>query len=280
MIDPAQDLPPDDLASAPQERRHQVVDPDEAAHLREPQRGEQRRVPGEELLGELRDDAALAVDCAPGWLIARFATEHATASWAIVGGGMHTAREVGWLQVRDGDLSPDLDPAALLRARLAAQGIPGAVGLLTTRRLDSYVDVTRRHDEVAARCIATVGLSNALRAGDPPGSSRPGTINLLCRVSVALSAEALLEALALAAEARTLAVREAVVPSARTGRPASGTGTDCIVIAAPAQGAAAAYAGKHTAIGHVIGAAVHEATRRGVDDWLREWGPAAAKVRP
>lgn len=203
--------------------------------------------------------------CAPGWLIARFSADHAIASWAIVGGGLRTARAVAWLQVGDAELTPGIDPAALLRARLAAAGLTGAVGLMTSCRVDSYVDTEARHGAITARCIATVGLGNALRAGDPPGAAAIGTINLLCRPSVALSPEALLEALALAAEARALAVREAGVPSVRTGLPASGTGTDCIVIAAPGTGDPAPYAGKHTAIGHVIGASVLEATRRGIE---------------
>jgi adenosylcobinamide amidohydrolase len=218
----------------------------------------------------------LTVAHTPDLLIARFASDQAMASWAIVGGGLRTARAVAWVQVREGDLPPGLDAAALLRDRLAAAGVPDAVGLLTTRRLDRYVDVCVRHAEIAARCIATVGTGNALRAGDPPGASRFGTINVLCHVSVALSLEARLEALALAAEARTLAVHEAAVPSVRTGRPASGTGTDCIVIAAPDRGAASPYAGKHTAIGHVIGAAVHEATQRGVACCQREWAEQRA----
>jgi adenosylcobinamide amidohydrolase len=219
----------------------------------------------------------VTLDAARGWLIARFAAEHTTASWAIVGGGLGRARAVAWHQVHEADLDLAVDPAALLRERLAAIGLAGAVGLLTTRRLDSYVDVIARHGELAARCIATVGLGNALRAGDPPGPGLPGTINLLCVTGAPLSPEAQLEALALAAEARTLAVVEAAVPSTRTGGVASGTGTDCIVIAAPVAAAGAAYAGKHTALGHVIGAAVHEATRRGIEDWLREWGRRAVR---
>jgi adenosylcobinamide amidohydrolase len=221
----------------------------------------------------------LELRCTPGWLVARFATEHATASWAIVGGGLATAGAVAWLQVSDADLPLGVDPAALLRGRLADRGLTGAIGLLTSRRVDRHVDATAHHGELASRCIATVGLGNALRAGDPPtecpdaatGTAalrRIGTINLLCRVSVPLSPEARLEALALAAEARALAVCEAGVASTRTGLPASGTGTDCIVIAAPVVaspgGRAAAYAGKHTAIGHVVGAAVYDAIRRGI----------------
>jgi adenosylcobinamide amidohydrolase len=240
----------------------------------------------------------LALSCAPGWLVARFATEHATASWAIVGGGLGTARAVAWLQVCDADLPPGVDPAALLRGRLADRGLAGAIGLLTSRRLDRHVDVTARHGAIAARCIATVGLGNALRAGDPPTAcaepaagtepaagaelvgriGRIGTINLLCRVSAPLSPEARLEALALATEARALAVREAGVASTRTGLPASGTGTDCVVIAAPAAGRAEAYAGKHTAIGHVVGAAVYDAIRRGVARSLRDRTASAREV--
>jgi adenosylcobinamide amidohydrolase len=228
------------------------------------------------------DDRALALSCAPGWLIARFAAEHTTASWAIVGGGLGAARTVAWLQIGDAELAPGVDPAALLRARLAAAGISGAVGLLTSCRVDRHADLTARHGELAARCIATVGLGNALRAGDPPGPGRVGTINLLCRVNAPLSSEAQLEALALAAEARTLAVCEAGVASTRTGLPASGTGTDCIVIAAPRTAGAAVYAGKHTAIGHVIGAAVLEATRRGIAQSRRDRAarPTGEAARP
>ena len=221
----------------------------------------------------------LALSCSPGWLVARFATEHSTASWAIVGGGLRTAWAVAWMQVREAELPPTVDARVLLGDRLAAAGLHGAVGLMTTRDLASFVDATARHGELSARCIATVGLGNALRAGDPPGRSIPGTINLLCRVSVALSPEAQLEALALAAEARTLAVREAGVPSTRSGLPASGTGTDCIVIAAPRTDDAAGYAGKHTAIGHVIGAAVLEATRRGIERNQRDHACAREAVR-
>jgi len=225
---------------------------------------------------EAEAEASIDVELAAGWLVVRFAAAHATASWAIVGGGLGETCAVAWLQVADAELGPGVDPAALLRDRLAARGLTGAVGLMTSRRLDRYADVTVRHGALAARCVATVGLGNALRAGDPPGPARLGTINLVCRSSAALTTEARLEALALAAEARALAVREAGVPSTRTGLPASGTGTDCIVIAAPAAGHAAAYAGKHTAIGHAIGAAVYEAIRRGVAHSRRD-APAGGR---
>ena len=198
-------------------------------------------------------------------LVVQFSEVQRCVSWAVVGGGFFRSRRVAWLQVTDGDLRPPVRPAAFLRRKLAAAGLRDAVGLLTSRDLDSYVDVSTRYGSVAARCITTVGLGNALRAGDPPGPiGRIGTINVLCHVSVALSDEARLEALALAAEARALAVREAEVPSRRSGEPASGTGTDCIVVAAPETGAFTRYAGKHTSAGHVIGASVRAAVSLGI----------------
>jgi adenosylcobinamide amidohydrolase len=154
-----------------------------------------------------------------------------------------------------------------------------AVGLLTSRDLAAHVVQSARHGDVVARCVATVGLGNALRAGDAPvPGERAGTINVLCHVSVPLSELASLEALALAAEARTCALLEAGLPSRTSGQPATGTGTDCIVIASPlAEGASAqAYAGKHTAVGHVIGAAVHAALCEGIAGWLAQYGAGRA----
>lgn len=204
------------------------------------------------------------------WLLTRFTASQHVLSWAIVGGGRRTTRTVAWYQVRAGELRPPVDARHFLRQRLAEAAIPDAVGLLTSRDLDSYVDVERRQGRRSARCIATVGLGNALRAGDPPGpAARIGTINLLCCVSDSLTEEALVEGLALAAEARAAEVLEASIASTLTGRRATGTGTDCIVIAAPAAGGAVPYVGKHTVLGHLIGAAVSEATRRGVEAWRR-----------
>ena len=205
------------------------------------------------------------------WLIVRFSKEHTLASWAIVGGGLRRTLTVAWHQVSEDELRPPIDARELLTMRLFNAGIADAVGLLTSRTLSSYIDVTKRYGDVEARCIATVGLGNALRAGDPPGSTgRIGTINVLCRLSVPLSTEALLEALALATEARALAVRESSIASTVSGEPASGTGTDCVVIAAPEHGVPARYAGKHTVLGHLIGATVREAIAQGVEDWKRE----------
>jgi adenosylcobinamide amidohydrolase len=125
---------------------------------------------------------------------------------------------------------------------------------------------------VEAVALVTAGLSNALRVGDTPGPLAGwGTINIACHVSVPLSAAALIEALAVAVEARTTAVIEAHVRSRRSDHIATGTGTDCTAIMAPdSANEPALYAGKHTAIGHVIGEAVLRATAAAIAQWKLE----------
>jgi adenosylcobinamide amidohydrolase len=217
----------------------------------------------------------LTVEHDGDWLVARFASPQRVVSWAIVGGGIRRASTVAWLRVRDGDLRPPTDERELLRDRLAMRGLSGAVGLMTSADVGRYTDESRVWGEHRARAIVTVGLGNALRAGDPPGpAARIGTINVLCAIDTPLTDEALLEAMALATEARALAVREADIASRRTGLPSSGTGTDCVAIAAPdAPGMPAArYAGKHTELGHLIGATVVDAVTRGIAAWRRATG--------
>lgn len=220
------------------------------------------------------DDFTVSVVETSTWraLVVRLAAPHDVCSWALVNGGRRTVNSVAWREVRLAELGPAVDVAALLRGSLTHLGEPGAVGLLTARDVRRYQIERVERDGVEACCLATVGLGNILAVGDPTTATdlRVGTINLLCRVSVGLTEEALLEASALAAEARTAAVLAAKLPSPVSGRMATGTGTDCIVVAAPAAARAERYAGKHTACGSAIGAAVFGAVARGVTHWLEE----------
>jgi adenosylcobinamide amidohydrolase len=66
----------------------------------------------------------------------------------------------------------------------------------------------------------------------------------------------------MATEARVAALQEAGIASTRTKRPATGTGTDCIVVASSPRGHAQQYCGKHTLLGELIGkAALRSCTR-------------------
>lgn len=219
------------------------------------------------------------------WLVASFGIAVRACSWAIVGGGIVDALHVAWLRVSNDDLRPPIDAAGLLDARLRARGLRAAVGLLTSRDVATYSDASAEWNGVRARCIATVGLGNALRAGDPPGpagriGAPVGTINVLVHVDAPLSDAALLEANAIATEAKCAIVLEAAVRSRVSGRPATGTGTDCTVVTSshffPGKESARSplpYAGKHTPVGSAVGAAVSLSVGRGVARWLSEAGP-------
>ncbi|MGZ3407531.1 MAG: adenosylcobinamide amidohydrolase [Polyangia bacterium] len=225
-----------------------------------------RALPGGSMIGgwpSLLDDGRL--------LVVRFPRLHRTLSWAVCGGGLGLTRAVAWRYVELGELGPSVDPVALMEASLKRHGLERAVGMMTARSLGTFDCVTKQEDGVAVRAVATVGLGNAVAVGDPPGPMRGvGTINILVQLSHALEEGGLAEALGVATEARTAAVLDGRVPSRRSHELASGTGTDCIVVAAPDIGEPLRWVGKHTTAGALIGGAVRESVTRGVRRWIAE----------
>jgi adenosylcobinamide amidohydrolase len=197
-------------------------------------------------------------------------------SWAIVHGGIVDADSVVWVEVHDRDLGPTVDAREFLGAHLRRERLTGAVGLLTSRRISSRVHCTAEDAGVAAHAVATVGLGNARRAGDPSRAGRRfGTINLLVHVEAPLTDEGLLEASAIATEAKSAAMFDARIASRTSGKLASGTGTDCTVVTCPlaARGERRLpYAGKHTAVGSAVGAAAERAVAAGIREWRRDVG--------
>lgn len=210
------------------------------------------------------------------WLRVSFDIPHIVKSWAVLGGGTKEALAVVWRQVTDGELCLGIDPQRYLIEQIEAyygrdEASSQIVGFLTGARLVGHTQAFLDHSGIWARCIATVGLNNALRIGDPPGSAapHPGTINILVQTSVPLTDLAAIEALSIVAEARTVAVLEGGIQSTAGFGLASGTGTDCIAVASPrkADSTARPYAGKHTVLGHLIGATTYKAVAAGVHNY-------------
>ncbi|MFD0858144.1 adenosylcobinamide amidohydrolase [Roseovarius aquimarinus] len=209
------------------------------------------------------------------WLEFDLGTEMRVLSWAINRPGLVTARRILWREVRNADLPADLDVHRWLKDALESRGARDAVAFLTSRDIACHHVARAEVEGMRATAVATVGLSNAERIGTRMDRSGQdwGTINIALRLEpgqgamagAGLSDAALIEALALAASARTAAVMEAGF-DLPTGR-ATGTGTDCIAVAAPA--GTIGYAGMHTALGEAAGRAVHEATARGAEEWMR-----------
>ncbi|MEM1345049.1 MAG: adenosylcobinamide amidohydrolase [Pseudomonadota bacterium] len=203
------------------------------------------------------------------WLVADLGGPHRVLSWSLNRPGFVEAERIVWREVRNADLPENLDAPAWFKAELDAAGHAEAVGLLTSRTLTRFVTTEATAEDITARCIATVGLSNAERIGTRLShAALAGTINIAVAVSLPLADAALIEALSIASEARTAAVL-AHGPDLPTGR-ATGTGTDCIAVAAPP--GRALHAGLHTPVGEALGRAVLDAVARATQDWMTEQG--------
>jgi adenosylcobinamide amidohydrolase len=212
---------------------------------------------------------AFSIHCAPPFLIAAFPLPQNVLSWSLTKPGFVAAAKVAWLQVNDADLPLDVDPAAMLTARMEENGCGDAVPMMTSRDVSRYEVKTAGSGSVTASCLATVGLSNAARIGsDPDDHAGAGTINLLAHVDRRLSVAGMLEALTIATEARTAAVMELGLD--RGDGIVTGTGTDCIAIAAPLGEPEENFAGLHTHIGAAIGRCVYEAVAAGGGAWMAE----------
>ncbi len=202
------------------------------------------------------------------WLTFDLGTRMQVLSWAINRPGFVKANRILWREVRNADLPQDMDVHGWLGDTLEARDDSDAVCFLTSRDVGFFTQASAEVGDAVAHCVATVGLSNAERVGHRVDRSNFdwGTINIAVALQSGLSQTGLIEALTIAAQARTAAILELGL-ALPTGI-ATGTGTDCIAVAAPQS--SADYAGLHTEIGEAIGRAVYDATLEGGRDWMRD----------
>lgn len=206
------------------------------------------------------------------WVEFDLGEEMRVLSWAISRPGLVRARRILWREVRNADLPADLDVYDWLGAELAARDASDAVCFLTSRDVRAVTQAHASVGQAVALAVATTGLSNAERVGTrfPRDPSVWGTINVAVQLNIGLTEPALLEAISIATQARTAAVIE-IGLHLPTGQ-ATGTGTDCIAIAAP--DGAEPYAGLHTEVGHALGKAVYDAVLQGAQEWMVSPGAA------
>ncbi|MEO0918110.1 MAG: adenosylcobinamide amidohydrolase [Pseudomonadota bacterium] len=189
-------------------------------------------------------------------------------SWALNRPGFVTARRIVWREVRNADLPEGFDVRKWLETELQKRDAVDSIAFLTSRNIDRFQQATATIGAVRADAVATVGLSNAERIGyrQPKSAVSYGTINVAVRLNTGLSEAGLIEAMSIVVQARTAAVMDADI--ALPSGPATGTGTDCVAIAAPP--GSTDYAGLHTDIGKAIGRAVYDAVFSGAKEWKEE----------
>lgn len=185
----------------------------------------------------------------------RFAEPVTVASTASAGGGLGERRWVINAQVASDYGRSDLDRHGAELAAGAGLAGPGVV-MFTA----AAVDRVRSAADGDVHVDATVGLTHPTWAAEPETQpvhgAAPGTINIVAVLPVRLAPAALLNALCTATEAKTQALLAA-------GIPGTGTPSDAVTIACPADGPAEPFAGPRSEWGARLARAVHAAVLAG-----------------
>jgi len=169
------------------------------------------------------------------------------------------------------------DPSRYL-GRLATDLGMGSqcVALMTAVSLKHLVILREESAGVWIEGFFTVGVSNAVRAGEPNGaaereveSSSPGTINIILITNARLATSAMVGAVQVATESKAATLLAESIPTWNGGQGATGTGTDAIVLV-NGEGPALRYSGTHTKIGELIGRVVARGVLSGLLRY-RQW---------
>ena len=199
-----------------------------------------------------------------------FKAEYPVLSSAVLNGGSQTASRILIMKVAKTLKSPETGmqaPESTLTEycrRLHFDGI--TVGMMTAASLDSFRLVSKSSQGVVITAMVTAGLSNARCAGDPAewreiqtDRQPTGTINTIILTNATMTAASMVESVMLAAEAKTVALRNLGVRSPVSGASATGTGTDSIAVANGLGPDIIHYCGKHVLFGELLASAVIEA---------------------
>jgi iron complex transport system ATP-binding protein len=164
------------------------------------------------------------------------------------------------------------DPARDLgRLAVRLKAVTPVVGLMTAVPMKQLVVDREESGPVWIECFCTVGVTNAVRAGEGPPSiaghrRQHGTINIILVTNATLAMTALVGAVQVATESKTgTLIKNRVRSITRKAALATGTGTDAVVIASSLEGRhRLPYSGTHTAIGAMIGRLVSRCVALGL----------------
>jgi iron complex transport system ATP-binding protein len=228
-----------------------------------------------------------------GTLIIDLKRMHRIISSAPRGGGIVRARSILNHQVpanpsalRQATAGQWADPARSL-GRLAVRlkvAMP-MVGLMTAVPMKQVVVDREQSGPLWIECFCTVGVTNAVRAGDPLTAVNrinrrpdPGTINIILITNATLTMTAMVGAVQVATESKTGTLMKNRVPSVfGKSSLATGTGTDAVVVASSLDGVhRVQYSGTHTEIGSMIGRLVSRCVQAGLARSLR-WAQNSAR---
>ena len=200
----------------------------------------------------------------------QFTRPHRVVSSAVLNGGFTEANHILNLKVPL-TVNYNVSPEKTLRMFSHRKIWTGAtVGLMTAASMNTFVLRKENINNTEIAIIVTAGLSNARRAGDKADYiNSAGTINIIMYTSGQLTPAAMVEGVMIITEAKTAALQELQILSPLSGKIATGTGTDAIVIVSGYGPDKFEHCGKHLLLGETIGRTVIDAVRASVKKALR-----------
>lgn len=154
-------------------------------------------------------------------------------STAVHGGGLTHGRCI--VSARVPSSYSGLEPALDIQELAAGRGLRPDVGLMTAVDLSKARSATVASADVSAIAVVTAGLRRTWAAGSPLRPvAGPGTINVIVLLDAGLEDAAGLNLIATVTEAKVLTLARFGIVT-EEGEPASGTATDAVVVAWPAQ---------------------------------------------
>lgn len=164
----------------------------------------------------------------------------------------------------------------------------GTSGLLTTAHMECMSYQRRFYEGITVEAIVTAGVEhNAARAGEDAlywehhGKYVPisGTINIMLLVEACLAPGALAKALITATEAKTAALQDLRVCSPHSLLPATGTGTDGVILVSHLEGLVCKDVGTQSKLGEMLADAVKSGVKDALykEEGLQEVAPRFAR---
>ncbi len=139
------------------------------------------------------------------------------------------------------------------------------VGMITFAVVAAFSVVSMREGDVSVSVVATGGCTHAESAGENIRIPSPaGTINLIVVIDGNPTEACMISSIITATEAKTAALKELDVRSLYTGREATGTPTDAIVVAKTCRGGEIIYGGPASELGQLIACCTKQAVKEAV----------------
>lgn len=196
----------------------------------------------------------------PNHIHVEFTIPHQVMSSAVLNGGLVYADHLVNLKVPKYLASPSSPQLTLTQYCEDANWHGNSIGMMTAASMDSFRMAKETTQDIDIIVLVTSGLSNPRRVGDhaehrimAAESEDIGTINIIIITSAILSGAAMVEALLIVTEAKTIALQDAGVISPVSNKIATGTGTDSVAVVSGQGPDTVSYCGKHVLFGEILG---------------------------